>query len=322
MGRKSRRWIFLGGGAVGVAIAWWFVVGFMGGAQPVSVEELEAAAPEVIRATAEQRFDAVGEMVTILESGEEVSDDLDSWDADDGGVPPELKTRWDRVLEVLKAGQTFDTAGVETARLEMVFENVARFFVLRFGTRNPAPYISWRDAAGYRFVGWEWLHRTWMFAPAWEIFLPDEPPLPESGDHREPFAKLFNVVPDWRDDGSARPVKIAGGEQGVVTVTGQAKLGGFEEYGEVENDLLELWSRSAAVGSLCGWWDPPRSGHEIAMEEGSYRFAIVVAVMEYADGHRLPMKTKWIWDPSFDSWFLDSLSVARYDHSHGLAVCY
>ena len=297
-------------------------------ARPVGWDDLEHAEPEVVEATAEQEFATVQTMVPLLVSPDQTVSASPGADSYTPGEPIDssrsaaLEKRRSDVLNSFRGGTVrLDDVDVSDLEVDMLLEEASKLFTYRFGTTDPTAYIMWREDTGYDFIGWEWLHRTWDFDPAWEVFLPHEPPMPESGDHRVPFAKLFNVVPDWGETGRNRPIKLAAEPKGVAVVLSEFQAGGY-----LQAELSGVWPgelwEGGRRGALCPWWVPPKSAEDIARANGVCRFAKVGALIELDDGSRSPYISTWIWDPQEGWWFLDKLSVVSHDGQTGAAVCY
>ena len=334
MRKKSRLFWFSFTAAlvVSAGVVSWLAFGVARSARPVGWDELEHADADVVAATAAHEFETVQEFIPLMVAHDSTgaasgagpggADAYSPGASLDPSRSSELEARRTVVLDAIQSG-TVSTDGEEVPdhELEILLEEVSKFFAYRFGTTDPTAYITWREDTGYAFIGWEWLHRSWDFDPAWEIFLPEEPPMPDSGDHRLPFAKLFNVVPDWGDTNRNRVVAISAESKGIAIVLGEVKAGGIPRADLRGVWPVELWE-GGTHGSLCPWWTPPRSVEEISRAHGVCRFARVGVLVESGDGLRRPYIGTWLWDPQQGWWFLDRVSRVAHDGNTGAAVCY
>ncbi len=214
---------------------------------------------------------------------------------------------------VLDSGEVRDPEFASDPRLAELLDQSAEFLCGRYGPdANPDRYIRWRQSQGYRWTDRDHLEMNWTVHEAWPLIVPGGSPFPGYDHLDRVFVGVFDSILDL-NGGRPRPVGICAVPDGLLIDRD------FPTKGNPDLDLIsgmmdtELW-HGHSVGTLCSFWQPPRTYDQILVNDGSVEVVRIGIVVEFADGSRRPVIQKWLFDPKADRWFL---YVVNEQHDEG-----
>lgn len=251
----------------------------------------------------------------------------------------ELEPLRSHTLESLKQSFKPDSSEVSyTSRVDAdvagLMHDVAEFVYFRFVQPSPAEYRAWRDRCGYVPRAMAELTRNPHGMPAAFLAAVGRP-LGDAPAFAASFDAMFAPALDY-GGGLNRPAKVATRGPGLCVLlmpppttspTTSATTSDTlrpRVHGTIEADF---W-RGMSATNATSWWTLPPSVLASTVEPGAAgpgpdavapdAVAEVGIVIEYADGSRYPVQTRWLHSATARKWYIDKWTLNNFPD--GLAL--
>lgn len=224
------------------------------------------------------------------------------------------------VRHAMEAASFDDQAGLETAQVDALVEQVAEFLFMRFGQDSPAQYRAWRAARGDEWREWSYLRDIWNVSKWYEAHVGE--PIPDGAGSKmdEVFDRLWIRRAEMYD-GFNRLDSIAAEPKGLAVVIARATLGDplpKMVHGEMNE---RLWY-GEVEGTHCSWWQPRVTIASLLENRGEAIVATVGVVAQFGERWRRPLIMMYVWDPMSSAWVLETLNTTNYASGKSVPIDY
>ncbi len=186
---------------------------------------------------------------------------------------------------------------------QLLFESAARFLWLYYGETSIEPYLTWRQATGFRLIPQQEMIELFGANEGYQFYYGRDIP-PGLSDEQ-----LYEAI--WTANRTCcnnknHAVAVAADKRAVVVRSLWNPTGELQAIDAIEGAFsADIW-QGARIICCRTWWQPqqPLTLHTRGVLE-----AVLAIVLEFKDGSRRPMLLQWHWNNAASNWRLIAVSV-------------